>query len=141
MNVARVDEPDPTLNDSSVISPKPRLRFQPVKTAIKRGGEEPGWEDEPRWLLMTERRDEDCREAALSRWDEQREDRWRGFPPLGAFVVGRGLRLIGAASSPRGESSGPGFQLCCAELSCSGPGWWARAVCWSQEPPGGHIPA
>lgn len=116
VNVARVDEPDPTLNDSSVISPKPRLRFQPVRTAIKRGGEEPGWEDEPRWLLMTERRDEDCREAALSRRDEQREDRWRGFPPPGAFVVGRGLRLIGLRLHPGGKVQGPGLRLCCAEL-------------------------
>lgn len=39
-----------------------------------------------------------------------------GSPPPGAFVVGTRPPSYRAASSPRGESSGPGLQLCCAEL-------------------------
>lgn len=63
-------------NDSSVISPKPHLHFEPVKTAIKSGGDEQGWEDERigGWV-MTEQTDEGCREAGLSWWDNERENR------------------------------------------------------------------
>lgn len=69
-------------NDSSVISSKPHLHFEPVEPAIKSRGDEQDWEDEPFFTIrrisgcvMTEQTDDDCREAGMSWWDNERDNR------------------------------------------------------------------
>lgn len=96
------------------MSPKPHLHFEPGKTAIKKRGDEQDWEDERiGGGVMTERSGADCREAGMPRWDNERENRSRGFPLSGSLCCGgRGHRLVGWPSR-RGKVQAAGLHLSC----------------------------
>lgn len=112
-------------DDSSAISPKPHLHFEPVEPAIKSRGDEQAWEDERigGWL-MTEQTDGDCREPRMSWWDKERDNRLRGFPDLKPLLWWKRPPSCGLAFRKGGKFK---QQASTFPVTRPGPGWWAPA--------------